>query len=66
MEVVFTTERSVVPLAGLEPALLAETDFESVASTTSATGARTCAGQASADYTSKHDHVNSNVPPLRG
>ena len=30
----------MVPLAGLEPALLAETDFESVASTNSATGAR--------------------------
>jgi hypothetical protein len=30
----------VVPLAGIEPALLAETDFESVASTSSATGAR--------------------------
>jgi hypothetical protein len=28
-----------VPLAGIEPALLAETDFESVASTSSATGA---------------------------
>ncbi len=30
---------NVVPLAGIEPALLAETDFESVASTSSATGA---------------------------
>ncbi len=30
----------MVPLAGIEPALLAETDFESVASTNSATGAR--------------------------
>jgi hypothetical protein len=29
----------MVPLAGIEPALLAETDFESVASTNSATGA---------------------------
>ncbi len=29
-----------MPLAGIEPALLAETDFESVASTNSATGAR--------------------------
>ena len=31
--------RSVVPLAGIEPALLAELDFESSASTSSATGA---------------------------
>jgi hypothetical protein len=30
-----------VPLAGVEPALLAELDFESSASTNSATGART-------------------------
>src|SRR5580704_8747106 len=30
---------SVVPLAGIEPALLAELDFESSASTSSATGA---------------------------
>ncbi len=30
----------VVPLAGIEPALLAELDFESSASTSSATGAR--------------------------
>ena len=29
----------VVPLAGIEPALLAELDFESSASTNSATGA---------------------------
>ena len=32
-------ESKLVPLAGIEPALLAETDFESVASTNSATGA---------------------------
>ena len=31
----------MVPLAGIEPALLAETDFESVASTNSAIGAIT-------------------------
>lgn len=30
----------MVPLAGIEPALLAELDFESSASTSSATGAR--------------------------
>jgi hypothetical protein len=31
--------KSLVPLAGIEPALLAELDFESSASTSSATGA---------------------------
>jgi hypothetical protein len=31
--------RPLVPLAGIEPALLAELDFESSASTSSATGA---------------------------
>ena len=31
--------RKLVPLAGIEPALLAELDFESSASTSSATGA---------------------------
>src|ERR1700720_1574278 len=34
---------SLVPLAGIEPALLAELDFESSASTNSATGARAAA-----------------------
>jgi hypothetical protein len=34
-----STDDKMVPLAGIEPALLAETDFESVASTNSATGA---------------------------
>jgi hypothetical protein len=32
-------EKRLVPLAGIEPALLAELDFESSASTNSATGA---------------------------
>jgi hypothetical protein len=32
-------QRRMVPLAGIEPALLAELDFESSASTSSATGA---------------------------
>src|SRR5262249_2348697 len=32
-------QRRLVPLAGIEPALLAELDFESSASTSSATGA---------------------------
>jgi hypothetical protein len=33
------SEQCLVPLAGIEPALLAELDFESSASTNSATGA---------------------------
>jgi hypothetical protein len=37
----FAVWRGLVPLAGIEPALLAELDFESSASTSSATGART-------------------------
>jgi hypothetical protein len=36
----------MVPLAGIEPALLAELDFESSASTNSATGASAKSGQA--------------------
>jgi hypothetical protein len=32
-------KKELVPLAGIEPALLAELDFESSASTSSATGA---------------------------
>ena len=34
-----TADEPLVPLAGIEPALLAELDFESSASTNSATGA---------------------------
>jgi hypothetical protein len=41
----FFNKIKVVPLAGIEPALLAELDFESSASTNSATGATQ-----SADY----------------
>ena len=41
----------VVPLAGIEPALLAELDFESSASTNSATGAKALRGpERLADY----------------
>jgi hypothetical protein len=36
----YSCTNAVVPLAGIEPALLAELDFESSASTNSATGAR--------------------------
>ena len=52
----------MVPLAGLEPALLAETDFESVASTNSATGAHKGIRRApdEADYTSPGARVNCN------
>src|SRR3569623_170460 len=38
--------KALVPLAGIEPALLAELDFESSASTSSATGALARTGQA--------------------
>ena len=41
-----SVEIGMVPLAGIEPALLAELDFESSASTNSATGARTGVGPA--------------------
>jgi hypothetical protein len=47
-----------VPLAGIEPALLAELDFESSASTSSATGALTPKGQASALYRDQAAGVN--------
>src|SRR6266568_9460297 len=55
-------QRSLVPLAGIEPALLAELDFESSASTSSATGAlgrvpgRSLAKRA--DYSHGKDGVN--------
>jgi hypothetical protein len=38
-ETCYQVDRKMVPLAGIEPALLAELDFESSASTNSATGA---------------------------
>lgn len=44
----------MVPLAGIEPALLAELDFESSASTNSATGALSGA----ADYSDRQGPVN--------
>jgi hypothetical protein len=52
----------VVPLAGIEPALLAELDFESSASTNSATGAHKGIRRApdDADYTSRGARVNCN------
>lgn len=51
----------MVPLAGIEPALLAELDFESSASTSSATGAN-AAGRGPtakrADYSGREFGVN--------
>src|SRR5262245_53646459 len=55
-------QRRLVPLAGIEPALLAELDFESSASTSSATGAfghRLWAGGAKpAEYSGRSVPVN--------
>ena len=52
-------QRSVVPLAGIEPALLSEPDFESGASTNSAKGATPKrVGWYAADYTNRGSLVN--------
>jgi hypothetical protein len=56
-------EKLLVPLAGIEPALLAELDFESSASTNSATGAfrdlgRTARVGKPAEYSGRHLPVN--------
>jgi hypothetical protein len=52
----------MVPLAGIEPALLAELDFESSASTNSATGAIATAAEAGvakrAEYSGRWPWVN--------
>ena len=58
--------KSLVPLAGIEPALLAELDFESSASTNSATGAfATPAGRRGvvkpAEYSGRGGRVNPLV-----
>jgi hypothetical protein len=58
---------SVVPLAGIEPALLAELDFESSASTNSATGAYHDIGQQAdiakpAEYSGRAPPVNPQLP----
>ena len=47
-------KKEMVPLAGIEPALLAELDFESSASTNSATGALS----GGADYSDRQRPVN--------
>ena len=59
----------MVPLAGIEPALLAELDFESSASTSSATGAfggdigQKCRFPAKrADYSQRSGRVNPVNP----
>ncbi len=49
----------MVPLAGIEPALLAESDFESDASTSSAIGARRPKAGTGADYTVQGLPVNT-------
>ena len=55
-------KNAMVPLAGIEPALLAELDFESSASTSSATGADAAAagqrGAKRADYSGRRLAVN--------
>ena len=49
----------MVPLAGIEPALLAESDFESDASTSSAIGARSGKAEAKwADHSDRAGWVN--------
>ena len=54
--------RPMVPLAGIEPALLAELDFESSASTSSATGALAAGSEPGvtkfADYSRGKRRVN--------
>ncbi len=53
----------MVPLAGIEPALLAELDFESSASTNSATGAFGSEKPSSgADYSAQSGAVNRRRP----
>jgi hypothetical protein len=54
----------LVPLAGIEPALLAELDFESSASTNSATGALTVHGRDGAIYSAGYSSVNMNAATL--
>jgi site-specific DNA recombinase len=54
MEGIDMKKNGMVPLAGIEPALLAELDFESSASTNSATGAPF----GRADYSDRQEPVN--------
>jgi hypothetical protein len=58
----------VVPLAGIEPALLAELDFESSASTSSATGALRDRWlvRERPDYSRRKWWVNTKVCPYSG
>ena len=57
----------MVPLAGIEPALLAELDFESSASTSSATGANAVSASNAAkraDYSGQPIGVNWTPWPM--
>ena len=55
----------MVPLAGIEPALLAELDFESSASTNSATGAfATAAGRPEVAKRAEYSGRGGRVNPL--
>jgi hypothetical protein len=60
------SEGFLVPLAGIEPALLAELDFESSASTNSATGAQPGRGPGrGAEYSARRRLVNRpKIPPV--
>jgi hypothetical protein len=60
-------QKLLVPLAGIEPALLAELDFESSASTSSATGAFRRRGRKAgvakpAEYSGRTPGVNRDPP----
>lgn len=53
----------MVPLAGIEPALLAELDFESSASTSSATGALGRSWEGSLAKPADYSHGKTGVNP---
>ena len=57
------SERRLVPLAGIEPALLAELDFESSASTNSATGAFAGRPEAAVTKPAKYNGRSLRVNP---
>ena len=56
-------KKEVVPLAGIEPALLAELDFESSASTSSATGAFVRGPEAGAAKRAEYSGQPARVNP---
>ena len=53
----------MVPLAGIEPALLAELDFESSASTSSATGAHAADSEPGVAKWPDYSHGSRGVNP---